>query len=92
MAEGDRGYPRRSWAFLHAVRCEREAIAAHEAAATRHEEMAVALEQRAALVQDERVRASFLRLAEQCRIRSVAALGRAETAKSRLRSEGIDPD
>lgn len=88
--------PRRSdratQAFARAVRSELDAIALHEAAALRLEELAGRLESAALQKNAESARSEALATAAQARDRAQAARDRAEAARNRLRRDGIDPD
>lgn len=92
MAQDNFVYPRRNAAFVRAVQRERDAIALHRAAAARHIEAAIIPEHRAAEAEDTRARETALQAADECRARARAALDRAEEARRRLRSVGVDPE
>ena len=77
-------------AFEHAVSHELDAIAAHEAAADRHDEIAAQQEQ-AALVAPDDLRERMTQMAARERHRAVVARRRADTVRERLRAEGIEP-
>lgn len=77
--------------FQRAVRRERDAVKAHEAAAEQQDSAATVLE---ALVQKESDldRAHMLQMASDFRTRAAAARRRAQLGRERLRAEGIEPD
>lgn len=77
--------------FQRAVRRERDAVKAHEAAAEQQDSAAAVLEGLAEKESDLD-RAHMLQMASDFRTRAAAARQRAQLGRDRLRAEGVEPD
>jgi hypothetical protein len=78
-------------ALSRAVEAERTAIAMHESAARRLDELAAEMEQHALRDRDEQQQEQAIEIAAKARKRAQSARERAAAARHRLREEGFSP-